>query len=200
MFTVSASSSHSAERVYEKNTTPATATTTNAAIDSHETLGCFSDSSTPDLREGASERVVTDAKPSAGARSDPDERRDVVCDRFQALRRREIAEPQHELAATRVDEGLGLLRDLLDGADQVVAHVLVGIASPPQRAAAGRVEPTAKVGFGVKDAAIGTMGADDRVEVATDLVAVAAQEPGLAHEAFDARLPVRLVGVPRLDP
>ena len=43
------------------------------------------------------------------------------------------------------------------------------------------------------------MGANDRIEVATDLVAILREQPRLAHEALDARLPVGLVGVLGLD-
>src|SRR5712671_6116858 len=138
MFTVRASSSHIAERVYEKKTRPAHPITTDAATTSSGTGRRSSAGSVgPVLRKGASERAVTDAKPSAGTRSEPYVRHDFVRDCLQALRRREVTEPQHELSTTRVDERLRFLGDLLRGSDEIVADVLVGIASTPERAALG---------------------------------------------------------------
>src|SRR6185437_408039 len=91
----------------------------------------------PGLRERASERAVTGREPSAAGGSEPDVRHDVVRDGFQALRGREVAEPQDELAAARVDERLRFLRDLFGGAHEVVPHVLDGIAATPQRTTRG---------------------------------------------------------------
>src|ERR1700687_2967235 len=105
MFTVRGSWSQSAERVYEKKTRPAHAIATKAAPPSSEFRRRPSDGSVdPVFRNAASERAVTVAKPSAATRSEPYVRHDFVRDCLQALRRREVAEPQHELSTPRVDK------------------------------------------------------------------------------------------------
>ena len=141
MLTDSASSSHRSERVQKKKTSPASST---AATDDRSVArgGGPLGTAPPAVvsRAGASESTVmgsegnTDGRRAStrnGRCSAPDVRNDVARERLEALRRREVAEPQHELATARVDELLHLLGDLLGGADEVVAHVLVVRSTAP---------------------------------------------------------------------
>src|SRR3954468_17138506 len=162
---------------------------------------CGSGPDCVDSRAGASERAVTVENGSVRRGSEPDHRRDLACEGLQALRGWEVAEPEHELSAPRVDEGLHLLGNLRGSTDQVVAHVLrVGSSPASERASARRFEPLLHIRLGVEDPAIGAVRANNRVEVASDLLAVPAQQCGLADEAVEPDLPVGLVRMTRLDP
>src|SRR2546423_11369739 len=86
------------------------------------------DDDSVDSRAGASERAVTSVKGSARRCSGADPRRDVASEGLQAVGRREVAEPQHELAAAGIDERLHLLPHLLGSANEVVARILPRIA------------------------------------------------------------------------
>ena len=67
---------------------------------------------------------------------------------LEALVGRVVTEPQDELATSGVDEPLHLLGHLGHRADEVVAHVLLGIAvATPQVAAVRRSHPRGEVTF-----------------------------------------------------
>src|SRR4051794_34303352 len=127
------------------------------------------------------------------------ERDDLAHVALDALRRRVVTAPQHELTAARVRERPHLLRDLLDGADEVVARVRVEIAARAQRATTRRVQPRVEVALVVEQPAVGRVRAHDAVEVTADVVAVPAQHLRLVLEPVETDLPVRLVRVTRRD-
>ena len=58
-----------------------------------------------------------------------------------------------------------LLRDLLDGADEVVARVRVEVAARAQRSATRRVQPRVEVALVVEQPAVGRVRAHDALEV-----------------------------------
>ena len=63
----------------------------------------------------------------------------------QRLVPREVAQPEDEAAAAGVHEGLGLLDDLVDRADQVVGQVAIGRGAAPQVTAAFGLDRRAHV-------------------------------------------------------
>ena len=209
MLTDSASSSHRSERVQKKNTSPATQ---HRADRDHRGAA----RPTRSGRAGA----VARARARRRARSWSQKvtpggrrlRRGTCASAPDAAARRRartlrgcrddgrVAEPQHELATTRRRRTPAPSRPTCSAVPTKLSRTYSSCGdAAPQRAAAGRVEPLLHVGFGVEHAAVGTVRAHDRVEVAADLVAVLLEQPRLAHEPLDAGLPVGLVGVPRLD-
>jgi hypothetical protein len=113
----------------------------------------------------------------------------------QGLVAGEVPQPQDELRAAGVDEGLGLLGHLLGRAHQVVGQVAVDRRPPPHRLppsgsahqarASASVSKSRQSGPWVRVMASGT----------ADLLAVAGQQRRLAHEGLQAHLPVGGVGV-----
>jgi len=141
MLTESASSSHRSDRVQKNETRPAISTAVTATTVAR--LGRPGESTVAVVsRAGASESTVMGPEGNTGPASHPDaatarrsparplwsarDARDhVTRERFEAVRRRCIPEPEHELATAGIDELLHLLTDLLGGSDEVVTHVLV---------------------------------------------------------------------------
>src|SRR4051812_24572723 len=85
------------------------------------------------------------------------QRRDFPHEALEALRRGVVAEPQHEFGAAGRDVAPYLLRDLLDGADEVVVDVVVRVAAAPERTATGRREPVVEVALRVEETTVGCM-------------------------------------------
>src|SRR5689334_916909 len=125
MLTVRASSSHRSDVVRNRKTTaiasePATKRPTRSAParaprpDSGAAAGASA--------VGAAESIVMSTPGAASYRrgSAVQVRDDLAHEPLEALARRVVPEPEHELPATGVDEALDLLGDLVDGADEVV--------------------------------------------------------------------------------
>src|SRR5680860_524552 len=201
MLTVSASSSHSSDTETNRSTTPA-ATAAPTSTTSHRRAPR---SKPPAIgaRAGASGATVMACTVTAGfcgsgglgGSGRVDSRHDLGDEPLETLGAGEVAKPEHELPATRVDVGLHLLRDALGRADQVVTRVGVGENPPPQVPAFLGAQPPVEVGIGVEESAVGGVRAGDRVVVTSQPIAVLAQRRRLVHEAVEPDLPVGGVGV-----